>query len=111
MGFGILRFLTRSSISEEGWASPRISFNFLGHYGHVAAGGDQNLEVGVGGDGESVSGQASLLYDLEWNAIVLNGQLRIVLGYAEGALNDQDIEVLVAGYRELLVESIGVVQG
>ncbi len=102
MGYGLLRYLSAKLPSDSALCGPRISFNYLGQYGEPGRG--EKLELGVGGDGEPVSPQARLNYDLEWNAIVMNGRLKVVVGYAEGALNEEDLTCVLGHLKEALTD-------
>jgi amino acid adenylation domain-containing protein/non-ribosomal peptide synthase protein (TIGR01720 family) len=100
LGYGVLRYLSQDSEKLVARASPQMSFNYLGRYGNTDLDG---LRVGGDLDGEAVSPKARVIYDLEWNAIILNGELRVVLGVAEGALNPADVETIMDGLRETLL--------
>jgi len=105
MGFGILAYLAGDANTADAGQQPRISFNYLGQYEKPV---EATFEVGLDADGESVSSKARLNYDLEWNAILLNGRLKIVVAYAEGALSEPDVELLLRCLWESMVSGAEV---
>ncbi|XOV73036.1 MAG: amino acid adenylation domain-containing protein [Verrucomicrobiota bacterium] len=105
MGFGILAYLAGDANTADAGQQPRISFNYLGQYEKPA---EATFEVGLDADGESVSSKARLNYDLEWNAILLDGRLKIVVAYAEGALSEPDVELLLRCLWESMVSGAEV---
>jgi amino acid adenylation domain-containing protein/FkbH-like protein/non-ribosomal peptide synthase protein (TIGR01720 family) len=107
IGYGILKYLTpseqRPALAVD--LKPSVSFNYLGQMSApdtdpAGAEADERLSANrIDAPDCAVSPDSAILYSFDINAIVLDGQLRIVLAYHADEYEQTTIEGIMKTYR------------
>ncbi|WP_055108692.1 non-ribosomal peptide synthetase [Paenibacillus ihumii] len=104
-GYGILRYMTSpgSKGHHRFCSQPRILFNYLGQLG---AGEEGGFKLSDAPAGSAASDYVEPLYWLEINGMVVNGELRLVIGYDAAKFDLRTMEELRNSFKEHLEQVI-----
>ncbi|KZN53060.1 hypothetical protein N474_22255, partial [Pseudoalteromonas luteoviolacea CPMOR-2] len=107
IGYGLLsKFNPESGLSElESSDGPQIMFNYLGQFDQALA-ADSVFQIASESTGRAIGEACALLYALEINGLVLDGQLRFSFGYDRSVLSQEAVSRLSICIKESLQDVI-----
>ncbi|MCM3007886.1 amino acid adenylation domain-containing protein [Bacillus subtilis] len=104
IGYGILRYLSKSQGSIEYSMKPEISFNYLGQFDQDLV--QNGLMISSYSSGSIMSEQTSRQYVLNINGLVQNGKLSFMIDYSKDQYRSNTIHQLAQWIKESLIEII-----
>jgi non-ribosomal peptide synthase protein (TIGR01720 family) len=108
-GYNILKYITSKRYTAAAHhafsVKPVVSFNYLGQYDPYDTGGDGlRLQPATENAGDDVSPHALILHELDFNAIVVQNRLQVVLAYDKTKYRKKTASDIMFRFRTALLE-------
>jgi len=106
IGYGILRYLAGKSYRLD----PQITFNYLGNFDSTGGAKKEKDLFDFSGDyyGRSSSGEMERDSVLNFSGIVVQGRMRLSIGYSDKQYDETTMERLMTVYRQQVEELAGL---
>jgi non-ribosomal peptide synthase protein (TIGR01720 family) len=106
VGYGVLRYLNEEGAASLGRVAGgvewELGFNYLGQFDQVVGGGDSLFEAARESAGPSQSPRQQRAHELEVNAMVAGGRLRVSWTYGRERLDAEEVREVAVGYLDEL---------
>lgn len=103
MGYGILKYITPDEYKKDltFHLTPEINFNYLGQFDDHDSG---LFEFAEESPGESVSPNAKIIHNLDFNVIIEDRKLQLYLRYNAKRYTADTIDKILVDYRDKLMD-------
>lgn len=109
IGYGMLRYLTPHD-PLAGMQDPEMCFNYLGQFNsHIDLKGENKIQLLLGQRGEEVHPEMQRYHELEFSALISEGELFYTVQYSRERFDKTQIETLQQHFATALEEMIAVI--